>query len=487
MFTSKQRITNYRGTGNNLIVGANYMALALPRFGEWENVFGEEFEDPIWQDRNAITRMSQLRFALDNIAPPDVLNDIEAGLAKVGMSIRLNPYVMSLIDWSNAANDPIRRQFLPMRSELEDDHPCLTLDSLEEQNHSPVSGLVHRYPDKALFLVTSLCPVYCQYCTRSYAVGLDTELVQKNHLSSARHWGAAIDYIREHKAIEDVVVSGGDVARLKAADLRELGQQLLAIDHIRRIRFATKAVSVQPMKFLHDEAWVKALFEIVESARASFKHVCIHTHFNHPSEITPLVERAMRRLHQNGVMVRNQTVLLRGVNDDADVLRALIKGLGRVNIHPYYVYLCDMVRGTEHFRVPIGRAQQLEKEVRGTTAGFNTPLFVVDTPGGKRDVHSTEFRNIYYGVSAFVSPNVAAQRVHYYFDPFRSLTEEARAGWARFGRDKIIARSAPPRLAVELPKHELFYSRTRRVGRRAQKSSTFLQGSNLRTKELGKL
>ena len=276
--------------------------------------------------------------------------------------------------------DPIRRQFLPMLSEVEPDHPSLVVNSLHEREHSPVTGLVHRYPDKVLFLATSVCPVYCQFCTRSYAVGGDTEQLQKDKIASANNWGPALDYIRAHPDIEDVVVSGGDSARLKPANLRFLGHALLDIPHIRRIRFATKALAVQPQKFISDTAWMEALVEVVTSARNEFKHVCIHTHFNHPNEVTPTVERAMRILHANGVLVRNQTVLLRGVNNDAATLRELIKKLGRVNIHPYYAYICDMVKGTEHFRIPIHEAQALEKAVRGSTAGFNTPMFIVDTP-----------------------------------------------------------------------------------------------------------
>ena len=297
-----------------------------------------------------------------------------------------------------------------MASELEPDHPCLSVDSLHERDTSPVSGLVHRYHDKALFLATSVCPVYCQYCTRSYAVGQDTALVQKDHVASMHNWNAAFDYICKTTEIEDIVVSDGDVARLKAAQIRLLCKTLLDIPHIRRIRLATKAVSVQPMKFTSDDDWFTAIVEMVQYGRERFKDVCLHTHFNHPNEVTPAVEAAMRRLHAEGVHVRNQSVLLRGVNDDAQTLIELVTGLGRVNIHGYYTYLCDMVMSTEHFRLPLHVAQQLEKEVRGATAGFNTPLFIVDAPGGggKRDVHSPEFQDAEYGVSVFRAPAVYA-------------------------------------------------------------------------------
>jgi lysine 2,3-aminomutase len=425
------------------------------RYTPWHDVSRGEFEDNGWQDRNAVTRVPQLKVALEGVAPSNVLAEIEAGLGRSGMSIRLNPYMLSLIDWANAERDPIRRQFLPMRCEQEDDHPCLEVDSLAEREHSPVPSIVHRYPDKVLFLVTSVCPVYCQYCTRSYAVGQDTQLIHKDHVTSAQNWLPALDYIRSHPQIEDVVVSGGDLARLKPAHVRSLGNALLDIEHVRRIRLATKVLSVQPMKILSDHDWVAAVLELVARGRTMFKDVCLHTHFNHPNEVTPMVEAAMRRLHEQGVFVRNQAVLLRGVNDDAATLRSLIKRLGRINIHPYYVYLCDMVKATEHFRLPLKTAQRLEKEVRGTTAGFNTPLFIVDTPSGKRDVHSAEFHDSEYGVSGFISPTVAPGQMRYYFDPLRSLGTAAAQAWSRpDARQSILAlmaaRAQPSRLLVAL-------------------------------------
>ena len=195
------------------------------------------------------------------------------------------------------------------------------------------------------------------------------------------------------------------------------------------------------MIFLDDEEWVEALLEIFERGRKLFKHVCLHTHFNHPREITPVVERVMRRLNEACVMVRSQTVLLRGVNDDEKLLIELFRGIGRLHIHPYYVYVCDMVRGTEHFRLPLRRAQELEKEVRGATAGFNTPLFVVDTPGGKRNIHSDEFYDRELGISGFMAPAVSPGRMFYYFDPLRSLPASGRDEWlSPAGKEKILAR-----------------------------------------------
>ncbi|HRK95651.1 MAG TPA: KamA family radical SAM protein [Rhodospirillales bacterium] len=398
--------------------------------GQASDISRPEFEDPLWQERNAITRFDDLEKLLRIHVRADVLSDIGTGLSRSGMSMRVNPYVISLIDWNQATSDPIRRQFLPLSSELEPDHPRLAVDSLEERDQSPVQGLVHRYPDKALFLVTTVCPVYCSFCTRSYAVGPETDVVPKEGLAGPKDWPAAIAYIERTEEIEDVVVSGGDVSRLKPHQITALGNALLDIGHVRRIRFATKALSVLPMKVLNDPEWVNAIVQVAERGRRSFKAVSLHTHLNHPREVTPFVDRAMQKLHAAGVLVRNQSVLLRGVNDDAGTLISLIKALGRIQIQPYYVYVCDMVRGIEHFRVPLREAQALEKAVRGATAGFNTPVFVVDTPGGKRDVHSADHYDEYYGVSAFVSPAVAPGRTFYYFDPLRALSRVARQEWS---------------------------------------------------------
>jgi lysine 2,3-aminomutase len=401
-----------------------------------------QFLDHIWQDKNAIISIEQLEAKLTGCVRPGVIRDIQEGLTKAGMSIRLTPYVMELIDWDNAETDPIRRQFIPMRSELEDDHPCLTVDSLEERATSPVRNLVHRYPDKVLFLATAMCPVYCQYCTRSYAVGQDTLALKKDNVATASGWTEALEYIRANPTVEDVVVSGGDIARLKAKNIATLGNALIEIEHVRRIRLATKAVSVQPMKFLLDDEWFKAIADVAARARERFKSVFLHTHFNHPREVTPLVEAAMRRIFAEGIHVRNQSVLLRGVNDSSRTLAELVKGLGRINIQSYYVYACDMVVGCEHFRVPLQEMQSLEREVRGVTAGFNTPLFVVDAPGGggKRDVHSYEYHDDKYGVIGFRAPAVNPDRMYFYFDPLRKLSEVAQSEWRTVGgRDAILA------------------------------------------------
>ena len=311
-------------------------------------------------------------------------------------------------------------------------HPLLRLDSLAENEDSPVPGLVHRYRDRALFLATDRCPVYCRFCTRSYSVGDFTEQVAKrrNAPTQAR-WQAIFEHVRANPAIVDVLVSGGDCFRLKANQIREIGEQLLAIPHIRRVRFASKGLAILPMKITGDAEWSETLCRLAEQGRRQHVEVCFHTHFNHSREITEYTRQAAGLLFERGVPMRNQSVLLRGVNDSADVMGLLIKSLSDLHIHPYYVYACDLVEGTEDLRVPLHEVCQIEKEVRGITAGYNTPTFVVDAPGGggKRVVHSYEVYDRKIGLAAYMAPAVKPGAVFIYPDPLRDLAPEMQAAW----------------------------------------------------------
>ncbi len=405
----------------------------------WRNIPGyrdvdeEQFLDHQWQAKSSVRRIEQLDEVLQDRLAPELREAVVEGLRNAPMSIRLSPYIVSLVDWDNAGTDPIRRQFLPMGSERLPDHPMCRLDSLAEQADSPVPGLVHRYPDKVLFLTQDRCPVYCRFCTRSYSVGLDTEDVHKQHFGAQqRRWIEAFDYLRAHDEVEDVVVSGGDSYQLRPDHLRFIGDGLLDIPNIRRIRFATKGPAVLPMKLLTDEAWFSALRIVAERGRTLHKHVCVHTHFNHPREITDITRRACARLMEAGITLRNQSVLLRGVNDEPDTMRLLVKRLSYVGVHPYYVYQHDLVTGVEDMRTTLATAIELEKQVRGSTAGFNCPTFVVDAPGGggKRDVHSREFYDPVTGVSVFRSPNVDSDARYLYFDPIDLLSPEGRERWS---------------------------------------------------------
>lgn len=199
-----------------------------------------------------------------------------------------------------------------------------------------VPGLVHRYPDKVLFLATSICPVYCRFCTRSYAVGGNTETVSKVHQKPSRNrWRVIFDHIAETEVIQDVVVSGGDTYFLQPEDIKEIGETLLDIPHVQRVRFASKGLAVVPCRTRDpNDSWTATFIALSNRGRKRGKQVCLHTHFNHPHEITWITRDAARYLFENGVIVRNQSVLLKGVNDDVHTMGTLLRSLADMNIQP---------------------------------------------------------------------------------------------------------------------------------------------------------
>ncbi|KAG4425524.1 hypothetical protein IFR04_001443 [Cadophora malorum] len=359
----------------------------------------------------------------------DFIKDVMDGIAMAPMSIRLTPHIVSCIDWKDPLNDSLSRQFIPKMSTFQPDHPKLTLDSLHETEDSPCEGLVHRYTDKCLFLASSHCPLYCRYCTRSYAVGANTETVAKASLKpKLSRWNEMLDYIANTPVIQDVVISGGDSYSLAPHHLRMIGDRLLDIDHVRRFRVATKGLCVSPSRTIDpNDSWTDELIRLSNIGRQRGKHVALHTHFNHPNEFSWVTREAAQKLFQNSVVVRNQSVLLKGVNDDAETMGSLIRELGDNNILPYYVYAGDMVKGVEDLRTPLQTILDLECQLRGSIAGFLMPQFVVDLPGGggKRLASSYRTYDRNTGVSTFVAPAVKCKdkedRVYEYYDPLASL------------------------------------------------------------------
>ena len=360
------------------------------------------------------------------------MEDLRSGFHKAPMNVRISPYMLSLIDWKKPYDDPIRIQFIPLASRLLPDHPKLSLDSLHEQEDAPLPGLTHRYVDKALFLPINTCPVYCRFCTRSYAIGGDTDVVEKAGLATNQQlWQQAFEYIASRPELEDIVISGGDAYQLPAKSLKRIGDTLLDIPNVRRMRFASKGPAVMPSKILTDTAWTDALTSVVERGRTMGKDVMLHTHFNHPNEITWITQKAMQVLFERGIVVRNQTVLIRGVNDDKRTMQLLVRRLGYLNIHAYYVYMHDMVKGVEDLRTTIQTAINIEKYVRGSTAGFNTPLFLCDAPGGggKRDLHSFDYYDHENGIAVYSAPSVKPGKWFLYFDPIDQLSQAAQSRW----------------------------------------------------------
>ncbi|HVR63368.1 MAG TPA: KamA family radical SAM protein [Polyangia bacterium] len=402
----------------------------VPAYAE---ITESEFLDHRWQAKHSITNIPKLLGAIAGLVSDDFIRDAQRGFERAPMSVRVSPYLLSLIDWSNPYDDPLRTQFIPVISRHLPDHPKLDLDSLHERANMPVPGLTHRYVDKALFLPLDTCPVYCRFCTRSYAVGIDTEEVSKFQLKvNAERWQRAFDYIASRPELEDIVISGGDVYQLRPEQITQIGEALLSIEHVRRMRYATKGPAVMPQKILTDDAWTDALTRIVELGRKQHKEVVIHPHFNHPNEITAITKAAMDKLFERGITVRNQTVLQRRVNDEIPTMKLLVKRLGHINVHPYYIYMHDLVKGVEDLRTTLQTGLDIEKALRGNTAGFNTPTVVVDAPGGggKRDAHSYEHYDRTTGISVFTSPSVEKGRYYYYFDPITALPPEGQARWA---------------------------------------------------------
>jgi lysine 2,3-aminomutase len=402
---------------------------AIPKYRDVDEA---TFLDHIWQGQQSVKSPEELLETVKDLVEPSFFDDAREGFRRAPMAVRVSPYMIASVDWTKPYSDPIRTQFIPVASTLRPDHPRLTLDSLHELEDSPVPGLTHRYVDKALFLPLNVCPVYCRFCTRSYAIGSDTDVVEKVSLAKTpRQWQDAFAYIASRPELEDIVISGGDSYQLAPKNVTAIGEALLAIPHVRRMRFATKGPAVMPMKILTDHAWTDAITGVVDKGRRLGKEVVIHTHFNSPREISWITQKAMNVLFERGITVRNQSVLIRGVNDDPHTMQLLVRQLGYLHVHPYYVYMHDLVKGVEDLRTPIQTALDVEKFVRGSTAGFNTPTFVCDAPGGggKRDVHSFDYYDRRTGIAVYSAPSVKPGKHFVYFDPIDTLEPDVVERW----------------------------------------------------------
>jgi len=275
--------------------------------------------------------------------------------------LRINPYYLGLI---KHADDPLGRQAIPDPAELTD--LVCPADPLAEENLSPVPNLVHKYPDRALFLVNSACAMYCRFCTRKRKVGTD-----RFHIDTAT-LAAGLRYLEETPAIRDVLVSGGDPLLLDDDRLEWILSGLRRIPSLEIIRIGTRAPCTLPMRV------TAKLAKLLKK----FHPLYINTHFNHPDEITPESARACGRLADAGIPLGCQTVLLKGVNDDAKVIKKLLHQLLMIRVKPYYLFQTDLSRGTDHFRTPIARGLEIMRELHGHTSGLAIPRFTVDLPGG---------------------------------------------------------------------------------------------------------
>ena len=326
----------------------------------YPEVTDEQWNDWKWQQKNRVTTLAELSalFPFDDVT--------KARLGDIFELYRtaITPYYLCLIDFDNP-HDPLRLQSVPTVEELLNPGE-LTWDPLNEEGDSPVTGIVHRYPDRCLFLVTSYCPLYCRYCTRK------RKWVDEDGTTGQRRIEAMIQYVADHPEIRDVIVSGGDPLSLSLTYLEKILAGLRAIPHVEIIRFGSRVPVFLPQRI---DAEMCALLE-------KYHPIWINTHFNHPNEITPESAAACDRLLRAGIPVNNQAVLLRGVNDCPYTMRDLVQGLMKIRVRPYYLYLCDQVMGAEHFRTSVGEGIEIIEFLRGHTSGLAVPQFVMDAPGG---------------------------------------------------------------------------------------------------------
>lgn len=314
-----------------------------------------------WQLRNALTSAAQLQASLE-------LTEEEWVAAqhaeRQGFPISITPYYLGLIRASDPAC-PIRRQVVPAVAEQFFAESDLR-DPLGEEAHQVAPELVQRYPDRALLLATDRCSVYCRFCTRSRMVG------QGGGVRSSDRLAQAFEYLRAHPEVKDVIVSGGDPLVMATNKLVSLLQRLRGIESIETIRLATRVPVTLPQR-IQDE---------LLAALRPFHPLWVMTHFNHPRELTEESRAACIALADAGFPVMNQTVLLSGVNDDAETLTALFRGLVKVRVRPYYLLQMDPVRGTSHLRTPLRKGEEIMRQLTGHLSGIALPKFIVDTPGG---------------------------------------------------------------------------------------------------------
>lgn len=280
--------------------------------------------------------------------------------------VAITPYYASLLDGGDPMQ-PLRRSVVPLPEEWTHS-PGESDDPLGEDRDSPVPGLVHRYPDRVLFLVTGFCSTYCRYCTRSRVVGRHGA---GGH-SSRRQWEKGLAYIEATPAVRDVLISGGDPLTLADEALGWLLERLRAIRHVEVIRIGTKVPAVLPQRITRD---------LVRLLRR-YHPLWMSLHFTHPDELTPETAEACARLADAGIPLGSQTVLLKGINDDVDTMKSLFQGLLRLRVRPYYLYQCDPISGSAHFRTTIRRGLEIMEGLRGHTSGYAVPSYVVDAPGG---------------------------------------------------------------------------------------------------------
>ena len=334
---------------NNRVFQAFGVTAESPEWNDWR-----------WQSRNRIMDAEHLSQVLALSATEKA--DISACLERFRMAI--TPYYASLIDPDDLC-DPIRAQAVPSVNEMKI-FPWEAADPLNEDGTSPVQNIVHRYPDRVVFFVTRYCAVYCRHCTRRRLVGEEDAPI------SGKEIDAAIEYIRKTPEIRDVLLSGGDPLTLSDERLDAILTPLREIGHVDIIRIGTRAPVTMPMRI------TPALLSVLKK----FQPIWINTHFNHPKELTGASVKACAEIVDAGIPMGNQSVLLKGVNDNTETMKELVLGLVKARVRPYYLYQCDISEGLQHFRADVRTGIKIIQDLTGYTTGFAVPKYVIDAPGG---------------------------------------------------------------------------------------------------------
>ena len=328
--------------------------------GLWHDTPASDWHDWTWQLKNRITTLEQLeRYMV--LTPEERAGCL---FANQKLALAITPYFFNLID-RNDPNCPIRKQVIPRVGETQISQEEM-LDSLGEDEHSPVPGLVHRYPDRVLFLVTDRCAAYCRYCTRSRLVS------NAQDYNFHPEYEQGLRYIESHPEVRDVLLSGGDPLLLSDKKLEHLISRLRAIKHVEFIRIGSRIPVFLPQRI------TPALCDIFKK----YGPIWMSIHVNHPKECTQELKDACERLAFAGVPLGNQSVLLKGVNDDPEVMKALVHRLLRMRVRPYYIYQMDLITGGAHFKVDVRKGIEIIKALRGHTTGYAVPQYVIDAPGG---------------------------------------------------------------------------------------------------------
>jgi lysine 2,3-aminomutase len=424
---SRPRTSRLSSLSHNLPPGKRHPA--------WADVPDQQWNDWRWQRQHAIRTADQLAALLP--LPDDEVVALRSLESKYRTAIP--PYYFSLIDVADP-QDPIRLQSVPSSKEETNLSGVEFDDPLEEDQDSPVPGVTHRYPDRALLITTPVCSMYCRFCTRK-RVTMDRE----GWDAPSRDEERMIDYVRQTPAIHDVILSGGDPLTLPVAKLRWFLQELAAIEHVDVIRVGTRVPVTLPQR-LFDPELVDLLADVGK--------VWIQTHFNHPVEITPEATLACRNLVNAGMPVNNHSVLMKGVNDSVATMRELVRGLLRIKVRPYYVFHCDPVTGAGHFRTSVWKGIEIIEGLRGHVSGLGVPTYVVDGLHGAGKIPVMPNYMLSSSDDAVILRNYEGMIFRYAPEDKPVVAPAGRPGLQSVGVSKLLSGDGKPLVPADNPRHE---------------------------------